>query len=458
MGTIIKNGVLVLPNGEQQLDILLENGVIANIGANLNAGDNVVYDAKGALVFAGFIDSHTHLDMDTGTALTSDNFYTGTKAALAGGTTSIIDFATQEKGQTLAEALDIWHKKANGKASCNYGFHMAITNINNDVKSEIATLCKNGVTSFKLYMAYDALRVTDREIYDILEIVKSCGGIVGVHCENGDLVNALIAKMKSHGNFFPSAHPKSRPSYVEAEAITRFCAIAKAADAAINVVHVSSAQGLLAIKNAKKQGQIIFTESCPQYFTCFEDKYDLQGFESAKYVCSPPLRNIKDGEALWQALKNDEIDTLATDHCAFMFNTQKVQGLNDFSKIPNGMPGIEHRAAVMLTEGLHHHGIAPHKMAKLLSENSAKIFGLSKTKGSLEVGKDADIVVWDKNKSWTITAENMLQNVDYTPFEGYNAKGKAVAVFLNGKLVFENDNILSQRQGKFLLRDKTICL
>ena len=451
MGTVIQNGIAITETGEEALDILLLDGKIATLGKNIPLEGHTVYDAAGCLVFPGFIDAHTHLEMDNGVTVTADSFASGTAAALCGGTTTIIDFATQSKGESLHQALANWHRKADGNCRCDYAFHMAMTDWNDAVRAEVPQLCKEGVTSFKLYMAYDALRMRDSEIYAVLRCVHENHGIVGVHCENGDLVNALVQKELSEGHYSPAAHPLSRPDYVEAEAVARFCAIGRAANAPVHVVHLSTAAGLQEARRARMQGQTVYLEGCPQYFTLDESRYLAPGFEGAKYVCSPPLRAQADVNALWQALIAGEINSISTDHCSFNFKGQKTLGEEDFSKIPNGMPGIEHRAAIMLSEGKKR-GVPYTEMEKLLSTNAARLFGLYHRKGSLAIGKDADIVIYNPNAPMTIRAADMMQNVDYTPFEGLCVSGSIQAVFLAGTLCCENQKLINDKRGRFIPR------
>lgn len=452
MTRIIKNGTVVTPTDTFSVDIRIENGKIAEMGAGLAENGAEVFDASGCLVFAGFIDAHTHFDMSTATATTADNFASGTRAALVGGTTTVVDFATQEKGETLAQALQSWHKKADGNSSCNYAFHMAISDWNEHTSKEIDDMVKAGISSFKLYLAYDNLRVTDGELYEILKRVGAVHGIIGVHCENGDLVKELTAEMLAAGETTPAAHPKSRPDYVEAEAVSRYLYIAKAAGVPTHIVHLSTALGLSEVRKARAAGQSVYVETCPQYLTMDESCYNLDGFESAKYVCSPPIRKKTDEEALWIAIKNGEIQSVSTDHCSFNFKGQKQQGKDDFSKIPNGMPGTEHRPAVMYTAGVAAGRISPQQMASLLSENAARLFGMYPQKGTIAVGSDADIVVWDTSYRGKITAADMQQNVDYTPYEGMDIQGRAKLVLLNGEPVVQDGKITKELCGKYVSR------
>lgn len=448
---IIKNGTLVSATKTWNADIAIENDKIVEIAPVIEAkSSDEIYDATGCYVFPGFIDGHTHFDMDTGTAHTADDFVSGTKAAVINGTTSIVDFATQEKGQTLKQAYDVWMEKAKDQSSCNYRFHMAITDWNERVEEEMDTMPELGVTSFKMYMAYDALLSNDREILECLRKIKEIDGVLGVHCENGTLINALTKEKIEAGEFTPSAHPASRPDYVEAEAINRLAYISSLAGHPVNVVHLSSQAGLNEIRNARKRGQEITVETCPQYLLLDDHYYDLDNFEGAKYVMSPPLRKVEDNKALIQAIVDGEIDTIATDHCSFSFKDKEL-GRNDFRKIPNGGPGVEHRPQLIYTYLVDAGLIDVKRMCELISTNPAKRYGMYPEKGVLEVGSDADIVIFSPNYEGEITWKNQLQNVDYTPYEGFKVKGLAKTVFVNGECVVDNAAIVKERQGRYVL-------
>lgn len=452
---LIKNGRIVTPEKTAAGDILVENGKIAAIGQNLPGDGREIYDACGCLLFPGFIDAHTHLDMDTGTALTADDFPTGTRAAICGGTTTLIDFATQDRGMTLAQALETWHKKAGGKSCCDYAFHMAITDWNETTRTEIADMVKAGITSFKLYMAYNNLRVTDGEIYEILKEVGRVHGIIGVHCENGDLVNELVAENLRAGHITPNYHPLSRPDFVEAEAVSRYCYLAQAAGVPIHIVHLSTALGLSEARKARARGVKVYLETCPQYLTLDASLYGNGEFEAAKYVCSPPLRGSEDQAALWSALQTGEIETISTDHCSFNFKGQKELGKDDFSKIPNGMPGLEHRPVAVYTAGVAAGRITENDMARLCSENAARLFGLYPRKGVLAVGSDADIVVWDPSVKGVIQASKQHHNCDYTPYEGMETRGIAKAVFLRGVQAVDNGQPVGGMTGLYIPRGES---
>ncbi|WP_066458807.1 dihydropyrimidinase [Anaerotruncus rubiinfantis] len=455
MDLIIRGGTVVTPRESYEADVRITEGRISAVGRDLAAKGCETYDASGCKLFPGFIDAHTHLDMDTGAALTADDFVSGTRAAAAGGTTMLLDFATQDRGGTLCGALDVWHGKADGKSSCDYGFHMAITDWNEMVSRELDEMARQGVTSFKCYLAYDNLRISDGQLYEILKRVGQLHGIVGVHCENGDLVNEMIAENRRAGNLSTEYHPLSRPDFVEAEAIARYCYIAKAAGVPVNIVHLSTRMGLEEALRARARGQKVYIESCPQYFAFDDNVYSLPDFAGAKYVCSPPVRKPYDQRALWDALAKGEIDTVSTDHCSFNWKGQKELGREDFSKIPNGLPGIEHRPAVMYTLGVAAGRMTENQMAAMLSENTARLFGMYPRKGVIAPGADADIVVWDPTCCWTITAADMEQKVDYTPYEGMRMQGKAKAVFLRGQLVAAGGKVLMERKGVYVPRGES---
>lgn len=448
---IIKNGTLVSEEKMLKADLAIQDHKIVRIDSDiLPDHEDEVYDATGCYVFPGFIDGHTHFDMDTGTAHTADDFISGTKAAVIGGTTTIVDFATQEKGQSLQEAYDIWMAKAQENSSCNYRFHMAITDWNDAVKEEMSKMPELGVTSFKMYMAYDNLLSNDEEILECLKKVKEIDGVLGVHCENGTLINAFTKELIEQGKVTPSAHPASRPAYVEAEAINRLAYISSLAKHPVNIVHLSSLAGLNEIRNARKRNQILTVETCPQYLLLDDHYYDLDNFEGAKYVMSPPLRKVEDKEALIQAIVDKEIDTIATDHCSFHFKKDKELGKQDFRKIPNGAPGVEHRPQLIYTYLVDTGKIDVTRMCELMSTNPAKRYGMYPQKGVLEVGSDADIVIFSPNHEDVITWRKQIQNVDYTPYEGFKVKGQAKTVFVNGECVVEEGTIVKVNQGTYV--------
>ncbi|MDR1018678.1 MAG: dihydropyrimidinase [Lachnospiraceae bacterium] len=461
MGILIKNGQVVSSKGVDLEDIFVQGEKIVKIGKSLIASDLKeefpgeeiqIIDAKDKLIFPGFIDTHTHFDLDAGDFHTADDFYSGTKAAIAGGTTTILDFTTQEKGETLNQALDNWHKLADGKSSCDYGFHMSITDWNSDIKKEIKDMTNRGVNSYKLYMAYSNLKVNDGEIYEILKAVKDENGIVGVHCENGELIDSLIKELKSNNKNSVSLHPLSRPKEAEAEAIHRLLVIAGLVDTPVNIVHLSSKLSLEEVRCARENGQKVYVETCPQYLLLDDSVYGKDGFSAAKYVCSPPLRKEEDIEAIWKGLLNGEVQTIGTDHCSFNMSNQKTRGKDDFTKIPGGIPGTEERPVLIYHFGVTKGKITVSDMCGLLSEQPAKLFGMYPNKGTIKEGSDADIVIWNKNITRIISAKDMNSICDNTPYEDMKVTGLPEMVFLRGKLVAKERKIINEKLGKYVFR------
>ena len=453
MSILIQNGILVLPTGPIQADLRVAGGRIAELGPGLAPGASRVIDAQERLVFPGFIDTHTHFEMNKGFPNeTADDWYTGTRAALAGGTTTVLDFAEPERGATLASALETWHGRADGAACCNYGFHMTVKDWSPSIRSELREMTAAGVTSYKVYLAYDNLRLSDAAAYEVVKAVGAEGGVVGCHCENGDLVTEGIRAQQAAGNLSPAAHPLSRPPAVEAEAVGRWLTIAELAGCPVNIVHLSTLRGLEAVRAARTRGQRLYVETCPQYLLLDERSYRLPGFESAKFVLSPPLRAQENCAALWDALEAGEIDTIGTDHCSFRFHGAKELGREDFSKIPNGIPGVEHRPSLMYTYGVAAGRITAVDMARLLAENPARLFGMYPQKGVLAVGSDADLVIFDPNDTGRITAETQYQNVDYTPYEGMALRGRVDTVLLGGEVAVECGRVLLERRGRYVSR------
>ncbi len=457
MSILIQNGTLICPEGPVRADLRVEGDKIAQIGPGLSAGSCQVIDASGKLVFPGFIDTHTHLEMNKGKPNeTADGWASGTLAALAGGTTTVLDFAEPERGASLASALDAWHSRADGVASCHYGFHMTIKDWDPSLRAELADMERAGITSYKIYFAYDNLRVSDGTALEVVRAVGERGGIVGCHCENGDLVAAGIAAQRAAGNLGPSAHPLSRPGLVEAEAVGRWLAIGELAGYPVNIVHLSTHRGLELVRMARGRGQAAYVETCPQYLLLDDGKYGLPGFEGAKFVLSPPLRGREDVDALWAGLRAGELDTIGTDHCSFHFKGGKELGREDFSKIPNGIPGVEHRPILMYTAGVAAGRISAHQMMKLLSEQPAKLFGMYPRKGSLAVGSDADIVILDTEYTGHITAADQHQTVDYTPYEGMETRGRVETVLLSGETAVEDGRVVKTGRGRFVRRGPSL--
>lgn len=454
MGLILQGGTIVTDIKSYKADVRIENEKIAEIGSDLfKEGDEIV-PINGCYLVPGGIDTHTHFDLDVGTTITADNFETGTKAAIVGGTTTILDFATQSKGNTLNDGIREWHDKSSGRCYSDYGFHMAITDWNDTTSKEMEDMINEGVTSFKMYMAYkDTLQVDDGIIFKALKRAKELGVLIGFHCENGDIINELINECKENNQLSPKYHQISRPVDLEVEATYRLMKIAKTANAPVYVVHLSSKAALEEVKKARLDGVKVYTETCPQYLLLYDKLYDLDGFESAKYVMSPPLRKKVDNEALWKALEDGDIDAIGTDHCSFNYKGQKDIGVNDFSKIPNGGPGVEHRMGLLYTYGVKEGKISMNKFVELTSTKAAKLFGMYPQKGSIEVGSDADLVVIDPKIKNTISSENQTQNTDYTPYEGYEVACQFRHVFLRGiEVIKEGKLTVEHPTGKYIVR------
>lgn len=454
MSILFQGGTIITSTSATPADVLVDGETILQVGPNLDAEGAEVVDVSGKLLFPGFIDGHTHLDMQGATTHTADNFHTATASAVAGGVTSVIDFATPDRGESLVSCLKRWHELADDKSYADYAFHMSLVEWNDELKAEIPAMFDAGISSFKVYMAYDNLRIRDREIMDLMESLKGYGGMLGCHCENGDMVDELIQNEQDAGHLSPAAHPDSRPPLTEAEAVNRFLTLAKLVDLPVNIVHLSSFEGLTKIREARAKGQKVFLETCPQYLIFDDSVYHLPDFESAKYVCSPPLRPDGNRQMLWEAVEGGEVDTISTDHCAFNFQGQKEMGRDDFHDIPNGMPGVEHRPIVMYTAGVAAGRLTPSELAALCSENIAKQFGMFPQKGILAPGSDADIVVWDPDAQGTISAATQVQDVDYTPYEGFKTVGAPVQVYLRGRLVAENGKPVDGAGGKYIARGR----
>lgn len=447
---ILKGGTLVSPRGTKHADLLISGEKIVAVGRHLQA-DAEVADVSGKLIFPGFIDAHTHFDLEVSDTVTADDFDGGTKAAIAGGVTTVVDFATQNKGESLTDALNNWHMKAFANSSCDYAFHMAISDWRDDIREELPAMFEQGVTSFKVYMIYDAMELSDRAIYELMTALKQYGGIVGCHCENSAIVGKLREKAIANGKTAPAYHPLTRPDYTEAEAINRFLSIAKAADAPCIIVHLSTKAGYEEVLRARKNGVQVYVETCPQYLLLDDSVYSRPFDESAKYICSPPLRKNDDSKALWDGLKSGRLNTVSTDHCSFTIN-QKRAGQEDFTKIPNGMPGVQTRSILMYTYGVKKRRISLAQMCAYLSENPARLYGMYPKKGALKAGSDADIVVFDPKGNGVITAENSLSKCGYEPFEGMRTVGKIEKVFLRGRLAYQDGEVVLEHTGKFVRR------
>lgn len=455
MKRLFRGGSVVSGSEIKHADVLTDGETILEIGENLEDGEAEIVDVAGKYLFPGFIDAHTHMDLDVSGTVTIDGFDTGTRAELAGGTTCIIDFSTQNKGESLAFALSHWHEKADGKANCDYAFHLALSDWNEKISEELGEIVAGGIYSFKLYTTYDAMVVDDKSIYEILTRLKELGGIAGVHCENKGLIDARLEEtLREKGDRKQVAdYPATRPALAEAEAVSRILKIAKCVDTPVIIVHLSSKEGYAEIEHAREQGQTVYVETCPQYLVMDNSRYALDDNEGKKYMIAPPLRTPADQKVLWKALAENNIQTIATDHCSFTIE-QKDMGKEDFSKTPCGMPGAEERPALIYQYGVNEGKISLTQMCAYLSENPAKLYHLYPQKGVLAPGSDADIVVWNPDTTWLMTAETQQSACDYCPMEGTAIKGRAEQVYLRGMLAAENGTILETYKGHYITADR----
>jgi len=455
MKTLIKNGRVVTAVDDYYGDILVDGQFITLIGKSLDLAADKVIDAKDKLVIPGGIDAHTHLDMPFAGTTSADDFRTGTLAAAHGGTTTIIDFAIQAKGQSIVEALDVWHAKASSKAAIDYGFHMIVTDLAETQVGEMKRLINDdGVTSFKLFMAYPGvLLVDDATIFRAMSIAGDMGGLICMHAENGVVINEIVQRALAEGKTAPKYHALTRPTKAEAEGVNRSIALAEMAGSPVYIVHLSCYDALKKVKEARDEGIAAFAETCPQYLFLDYSYYEEAGFEGAKYVMTPPLREKWNQDQLWTGLKMNDLQVISTDHCPFCFKDQKELGKTDFSKIPNGGPGVENRMSLVYNGGVAQGRINVNRFVELTSTSAAKIFGLFPRKGTIAVGSDADIVVFDPKKKITLSAKTHHMNVDYNCYEGMEVQGVTETVLSRGKVVVENGKYVGKAgDGQFLKR------
>ena len=450
--TLIQGGLIVTATDIYHSDILIEEGRIAALGKNLQKDSNMhIINATNMLVFPGAIDEHTHMAMPFNGTVTA-SWETETIAAAVGGTTTLIDFAKQTKGESLADTIALWKSKATRKTAIDYSLHVAITDLTQEVLDEIPAIIESGVSTLKLFMAYKGeIMMDDEALLTVLQKARTVGALVMVHAENGDVIDLLQRQLVAQGKIEPKYHATSRPIIVEAEATRRAIALAKVADAPIFIVHVSGGESLEEIRRARSTGQPVFAETCPQYLLLDESYLDLPGFEGAKYVCSPPLRHKSNQSQLWQGLFEGSLQTIGTDHCSFNFKEQKHMGLDNFRKIPNGVNGIENWLQLLYTYGVQGGKISLNKLVELTSTNPAKYMGLFPRKGTIAIGSDADIVLYDPTLAYTITVEGQKQNSDYHLYEGFKVQGIPRYVLLRGVVIARNGEYIGNLdQGDFI--------
>jgi dihydropyrimidinase len=452
---VLTGGTVVTAEASFRADVAIEGERIAAVGVDLPTYGAEVIDVSGALLMPGFIDGHTHLDMPFGGTVTADDWDTGTAAAVAGGTTTVVDFSLQDIEGTLSEAVETWQGKAEGKARIDYGLHVAITNLTEAVKGEIPSLPSLGVSTIKIFMAYKGtpLYTADEDLFEAMQIAREAGVLVLVHAENGDVIAKLQEQALGRGDTEPRWHGLTRPERVEAEATNRAIRLAEIADTPLLVVHVSCAAALEEIRRAHARGSTIYAETCPQYFAFSDADLAREGFEGAKYVCSPPLRDPSNREALWRGLQAGDLHIFGSDHCSFNFEGQKELGRDDFTLIPNGLPGLEERSSVLWTEGVRGGHISEQLFVAVLSTNQARVHGLAGRKGAIAPGNDADIVVWDPDLTIDVTQSNRHSNVDYTPYEGRTLVGGPADVYVRGVHAYSDGEVLAEAgSGRFLER------
>lgn len=455
MSILIKNGRIITATDDYVADIFIDGETISAIGKNLNVQADSTIDASGKLVMPGGIDPHVHLDMPFMGTYSSDNYETGTRAALFGGTTTVIDFILQTQGKSLKSALQEWKGRSDNNAVGDYSFHMAVTDFNDETKKEIQHFIEQeGITSFKTFMAYKgALMIDDRQMIGLMEEVKKHGGLINVHATNGDMIDYLIQKHREEGKLSPLYHYLSQPEVTEAEASERFVDMINYTGCPGYIVHLTCEGALNAVRNATRRNQNLFVETCIQYLLLDASLYE-QNFEGAKWVMSPPLREKKDQETLWAGLNQGLVQVVATDHCPFMWE-QKLMEKDDFSKIPNGHPAIENRMELLFSEGVNKGRITLNKYVEVASTNAAKIFGMFPKKGTIAVGSDADIVLFDVNEKHTLSAKTHHMNVDYSGYEGWELTGKVKTVLLRGQVVIDNNECkVAKGYGQFVKRNK----
>jgi dihydropyrimidinase len=463
---LIQSGTVISHERSFPADVLVEGGKILKVATNLEAANAEVVDATDKLILPGGVDPHTHFDLEMFDTVSSDDHYTGHKAAAFGGTTTVMDFIPQTRGGTLKEDVALWHAKADAKAAIDWGFHMNITHLDEKVEAEIPSLLDAGIATLKVFTAYNGrLRLQDDEIFRVLQIASEHGMLTMLHAEDGDEIEALVAKALAEGHTSPKWHARTRPAPGAVEAVRRACALAERADAPLYVVHMNTAGGVEQLDLSRHRGARVMGETCPQYLFFTEE--NLKGPEGAKWIASPPMRSLEDNEALWKALGENRMQVVGTDHCPFFFDGNqaidyegqsiailgKEIGAQDFTKIPNGLPMVGDRLPILWSYGVGEGRISPEQFVALTSTNPAKIFGLYPRKGSIEVGGDADILIWDPERELSYGLANSQHRTDYNLFEGWKLKGFPEQVYLQGELIVNKGEWLGRAgMGQYLER------
>jgi dihydropyrimidinase len=446
---VISHGLLVAAEAAVPADLGISGGKISAIGTSLRGRETI--DASGMLVLPGAVDEHVHLQMPVGEFASSDDFGTGTVAAACGGTTTVIDFVEPVPGEPLVQALASRRAEAEAKVAIDYGLHMTLARADDVTLSQIPASMAAGAASFKLYMAYEGLRLDDGGLLRALAALREHGGRALIHAENHHAIAYLTAQALAQGCTGPENHPRTRPDYMEAEAIHRLLALAHVTNTPLVLAHLSCALGLDAVRVARARGQTVWVETCPQYLLLDESEYQRPGFEGAKFVMAPPPRTGADRAALWAGLSSGEVNTVATDHCPFFYETQKIRGRDDFSRIPGGAPGIETRLPLLYTYGVQTGRLTLHRWVDVCCTEPARRFGLAPRKGTLSIGADADVVIFDPERRVTLSFKTLHQNVDYCPYEGWEVQGYPVTVLSRGEIIVQDGQFIGTAgRGQFL--------
>ena len=462
MKTVIGGGTVVNATGSLRADVLIEDERVvavvepgSDVASSFAAGADRLIDASERLVLPGGIDVHTHMEMPFGGTSSIDTFESGTTAAAWGGTTTIIDFAIQSRGHSLREGFDAWSNKADGKCAIDYGFHLIVSQVDEQSLKEMDVLVDEGVTSFKLFMAYPGVFYsTDGEIFQAMQRASANGATIMMHAENGIAIDVLVAQALARGETDPKYHGLTRPAAFEGEATSRAIELARVAGSPLYIVHLSAIEALAAVTRARDDGLNVFAETCPQYLFLSDADLARAGFEGAKYVCSPPVRPVENHAALWRGLRTNDLSVVSTDHCPFCFKEQKELGIGDFSKIPNGLPGVEHRID-LIHQGVVRGEITAERWVEITATTPARMFGLYPKKGVIAPGSDADVVVYDPKATQTISASTHRMRADYSAYEGMEVTGKVQTVLSRGALVIDDGAFVGRAgHGRFLPRGK----